>query len=78
MFDINELLDLIDLLYEYNIPPSINDIYNELFFSKEKIYGMLNVLKEYKIIKLSNSMIEIICPYEKAVLILESLNTFSN
>ncbi len=73
MYDQEDLTDLIDLIYEYNLPLSIEDICSSLGFSKEKVALILDMLYSCGLIKIEDSYIIPLVSYEYAILVAEEL-----
>lgn len=72
--DIYDLEDVLDIIYEYNIAPTIEQIKHILGFNYIKLRNILNILIKNKIIKINNQE-EIIClvSYDRALDIINSL-----
>ncbi len=71
MFDKEEVYEVLELIYEYNLPPTISDIKNELLMDEIKVQMILNLLYEYDIIDEFNKPIK---NYNKALLIIDKIN----
>lgn len=71
MFDKEEVYEVLELIYEYNLPPTISDIKNELLMDEIKVQMILNLLYEYDIIDEFNKSIK---NYNKALLIIDKIN----
>lgn len=73
MYDQQDLTDFIDLVFEYNNPPSLADIKEELGFSKAKINQIINLLMSYGIIDMDESAIVPLMDYNSAIMLVESI-----
>ena len=72
MLDREEILDLIDLIYEYNCPVSLEKISYELSFNMNKTSQIINLLEEYGLVRY-NSICEIeyvLSDYNEAIAII--------
>jgi hypothetical protein len=74
MFDNEELLEILECIYEFNTDPTINDILAELCLSKSKIMHYLDVLYLYKIIEMDGNYIHLLKDYEEAYFVASTAN----
>lgn len=72
MLDREEILDVIDMIYEYNFPVSLEKISYELSFNMNKTSQIINLLEEYGLVRY-NSIGEIeyvLSDYNEAIAII--------
>ncbi|MGM9970849.1 MAG: hypothetical protein ACI35W_00370 [Anaeroplasmataceae bacterium] len=68
-YDREEILDVLDIIFEYNYPPTISNIMKDLCYTYEKVLGILDILSSYEIISYNDDVIEILKDYEYAILL---------
>lgn len=74
MLDKENLLDILDLIYEYNNAPSIDDIKEELKVSEYDLDKAITILYSYNIIGFEDDYLIPKMEYEKAEILIENMN----
>lgn len=73
-YDKEEILDVLDIIFEYNYPPTISNIIEELSYTEEKVSNIIDILCSYEIISYIDNEIEILKDYEYASILIGSLD----
>ncbi len=75
MFDKNEILEVLECIYEYNAPPTIKEICNDLYYDRIKVSSIIFFLQDLGIVKVdSNNCVRAIKRYDDAILCVEAQN----
>ncbi len=74
MIDKEILLDILDIIYEYNNAPSIDDIKDELKISDYDLDKAISILYSYNVIGFEDDYLIPKMEYEKAEILIENID----